>query len=256
MDWKTALLDRHLYVLESANSKFYVGQAVDPDRRIRKHFNGTGSQWTRLHPPMKILSCESLGVVDYRSAEHAENDLVLSLMRTHGFKNVRGGFFTNVNAELIAKSLIAHGYQTLINEQLRGARPDLTERSITPPSTSKAPGNTGEYSLFVLRLEHDKYFVGYSSNPDHRIKRHFSGRGSEWTSLYKPTEVIIVKSLGMIPESDAALAADLATVTMMRKVGWRNVRGGPWWSPKDEEVIRVLRARGYHDLLADQSSSK
>ncbi|MCE6984980.1 hypothetical protein EI534_48045, partial [Pseudomonas frederiksbergensis] len=77
-----------MYVLESANSKFYVGQAVDPDRRIRKHFNGTGSQWTRLHPPMKILSCESLGVVDYRSAEHAENDLVLSLMRTHGFKNV------------------------------------------------------------------------------------------------------------------------------------------------------------------------
>lgn len=130
MDWKTALLDRHLYVLESANSTFYVGQAVDPDRRIRKHFNGTGSQWTRLHPPMKILSCESLGVVDYRSTEHTENDLVLSLMRTHGLKNVRGGFFTNVNAELIAKSLIAHGYQTLINEQPH--RRDLPSCSTTP----------------------------------------------------------------------------------------------------------------------------
>jgi len=81
MDWKLERCVQYLYVLELANGKFYVGQAKDPDRRLRKHFNGSGSEWTRLHPPVKELMRKCLEDGDYRAGEQAENEVVLQLMR-------------------------------------------------------------------------------------------------------------------------------------------------------------------------------
>jgi predicted GIY-YIG superfamily endonuclease len=43
MDWMLEKCTRYLYVLELANDKFYVGQSKDPDMRIRKNFNESGS---------------------------------------------------------------------------------------------------------------------------------------------------------------------------------------------------------------------
>ena len=80
MDWMLEKCTRYLYVRELANDKFYVGQSKDPDKRIRKHFSGSGSAWTRLHPPVKELARSRLEYVDYRMGESAENKLVLQLM--------------------------------------------------------------------------------------------------------------------------------------------------------------------------------
>ena len=44
--------------------------------------------------------------------------------------------------------------------------------------------------VYVLKLENDRYYVGESISPDTRIQNHFKGKGSAWTRLYKPIEVL------------------------------------------------------------------
>jgi len=75
--------------------------------------------------------------------------------------------------------------------------------------------------LYVLRLEDDKYYIGYTSNISERITSHFSGGGGTWTQRYKPIEVIETIQGGKIEERNL-------TLQYMRKFGWENVRGGGW----------------------------
>jgi predicted GIY-YIG superfamily endonuclease len=267
MDWKLEKCIRHLYVLELADGKFYVGQAKDPDRRIRKHFNGSGSAWTRLHPPVKELLRKRLEDDDYRAGELAENEVVLQLMRQYGYENVRGGFFTNTSDEHVEKTLVSHGYGSILstasssdcfnstnNQPCNAASKPLPSLPFSPaPNVTAGPSSRPskqdvEYFLFILNLEGDRYYVGYSSKPDVRIKRYFAGKGSDWTGLYKPVEVLTTRLLvGALRESDAAARTADATVSMMRLFGWRNVRGAAWKSVDPEVVFKQLRAYGYYD---------
>ena len=175
MDWKLERCARYLYVLELENGKFYVGQAKDPDRRIRKHFNGMGSEWTRLHRPLKELSRLCLDDVDYREGERVENELVLQMMRQHGHDKVRGGFFSNTSVEHVEKNLISHGHRSVIS----GSISPLDTKELQAPSAQTTQQIShqvligADYGLFVLKLEDEHYFVGYSTKPDVRIKRHF-----------------------------------------------------------------------------------
>jgi predicted GIY-YIG superfamily endonuclease len=271
MDWKLVRCIRHLYVLELANGKFYVGQAKDPDRRIRKHFNGSGSALTRLHPPVKELLRRCLENVDYRAGELAENDVVLQLMRQYGYENVRGGFFTNTSDEHVEKALISHGYGSILSTASSSDCPTNTSNQpcsaagkplpslpfspspyVTAGPSSRLGKQDVEYFLFILKLEGDRYYVGYSSKPDVRIKRYFAGKGSDWTALYKPVEVLTTRTLGEVCESDAAAKTADATVAMMRLFGWRNVRGAAWKSVDPDIVFKQLCAYGYHDVAREQ----
>lgn len=270
MDWKLERCVRYLYVLELANGKFYVGQSKDPDRRIRKHFNGSGSEWTRQHMPVKELMRKCLKDVDYRAGELAENEVVLQLMRQHGYENVRGGFFSNTSVEHVEKGLISHGYGSILStasssgpsgtsNQLCSAASTLLLSMPFSPTTlnAAAPASCSvkqdvEYFIFILKLEGDRYYVGYSGKPDVRIKRYFAGKGSDWTTLYKPIEVLATRSLGTLCESDAAAKTADATVSMMRLFGWRNVRGAAWKSVDPAVVFKQLCTYGYHDVVQEK----
>jgi len=246
MDWKLERCSRYLYVLELENGKFYVGQAKDPDRRIRKHFNGTGSEWTRLHRPLRELSRQCLDDVDYRTGELAENELVLRMMRQYGHDNVRGGFFANTSVEHVEKNLISHGHGCVLKESTASegvsssAELVLQAVSLAPQVLSGA-----DYGLFVLKLEDDHYFVGYSTKPAVRIKRHFAGKAADWTSLHKPVEVVTTRSLGFVTEAEAAAKTADATVALMRLFGWQKVRGGTWRSVDEAITLKQLRASGH-----------
>ncbi len=88
--------------------------------------------------------------------------------------------------------------------------------------------------IYVLKLQHSKYYVGKTSNPYFRIENHFNSEGSVWTKIHKP-----VKLLEIIEGDD--YDEDKYTKIYMDKYGINNVRGGSYTSAKlDKETKNQL----------------
>ncbi|QHJ80673.1 MAG: hypothetical protein [Caudoviricetes sp.] len=83
--------------------------------------------------------------------------------------------------------------------------------------------DTSNIGVYVLRLENDKWYVGYSADLAHRLDRHTRGGGaSGWTRTHKVLEVYaVVRGVGKDYEREA-------TLSLMRQCGWENVRGAGW----------------------------
>eukprot|EP00762_Andalucia_godoyi_P008821 ANDGO_06861.mRNA.1 hypothetical protein PPTG_09369 len=80
-------------------------------------------------------------------------------------------------------------------------------------------------SVYVLRCEGGKYYVGKSSNVRNRISDHMKDSGSAWTAMYRPLELIEV-----LAESDG-FDEDKYVKKYMQKYGIENVRGGSYSQP-------------------------
>jgi cellular nucleic acid-binding protein len=89
-----------LYVLQLANNKYYVGKTTDVIKRFNEHKSGTGSSWTKLHTPKKILECRPL------INDHDENNLTKDYMKKYGVENVRGGAYTQTSLPETVKSVL------------------------------------------------------------------------------------------------------------------------------------------------------
>ena len=75
--------------------------------------------------------------------------------------------------------------------------------------------------VYVLELQDQKFYVGWSLDVQRRIAQHFLGRGSCWTRLHPPLDPISV-------EEGSKELENCKTIALMIKKGWRNVRGGNW----------------------------
>jgi GAG-polyprotein viral zinc-finger len=76
--------------------------------------------------------------------------------------------------------------------------------------------------IYVLLLQENKFYVGYSERPiGERFIEHFNYKGSKWTTLYRPLQVLYVQNGGIEVENET-------TLSMMDQYGWWNVRGGSW----------------------------
>lgn len=78
------------------------------------------------------------------------------------------------------------------------------------------------FTIYVLRLEGDKYYVGKTNNINKRIKQHKELYGSSWTKKYKFIEII-----DFIQTEDHFLE-DMYVKKYMNKYGIDNVRGGSY----------------------------
>src|ERR1700722_16710055 len=78
-------------------------------------------------------------------------------------------------------------------------------------------------TIYVLKLEQEKYYVGKTRKTvQERYVEHISGKGSEWTRLYKP-----IKILEEIQDCDK-FDEDKYVKKFMSKYGIENVRGGSY----------------------------
>ena len=73
--------------------------------------------------------------------------------------------------------------------------------------------------VYVLKLEEDKWYVGFTEDFDARMEKHNTGQGSDWTTKYKPVEVALVEDGNKRTET-------LLTAALVAKHGIENVRGG------------------------------
>ncbi len=86
---------------------------------------------------------------------------------------------------------------------------------------SDTPFTPGVEYVYVLLLENQKYYVGWTENLSRRLVEHFSGEGSKWTQVHKPVRVIEITEGTKEYETQR-------TKDYMEMKGEENVRGGPW----------------------------
>jgi hypothetical protein len=90
-------------------------------------------------------------------------------------------------------------------------------------------------SIYVLKLENNKFYVGKSNNPIKRLEQHINNSGSAWTNQNKPINII-----ELIPNCDD-FDEDKFTIKYMKQYGIDNVRGGSFCQVElDEENINTI----------------
>jgi predicted GIY-YIG superfamily endonuclease len=77
--------------------------------------------------------------------------------------------------------------------------------------------------VYVLALEHDKYYVGITYNFNLRIAQHISGSGALWTRLHKPIKVIEIIHMGITSKTE-----NETTLRYKTLYGDDAVRGGSY----------------------------
>jgi len=76
--------------------------------------------------------------------------------------------------------------------------------------------------LYVLQLEHNKFYVGRTANLDKRINDHVLGYGSEWTKRFRVLNLIEYHILNDVFDEDKYVKK------YMNMYGIDNVRGGTY----------------------------
>ena len=77
-------------------------------------------------------------------------------------------------------------------------------------------------NIYILRLEHGKFYIGKSDDVIKRYQQHLNGNGSAWTKKYKP--IGVEKTILNASPFDE----DKFTKEYMAKYGIENVRGGSY----------------------------
>ena len=87
----------YIYVLKLQNSKYYVGKTSNPYFRIESQFKSEGSEWTKIHKPVKLLKI-------IEGDDYDEDKYTKIYMDKYGIDNVRGGSYTSVKLDKQTKN--------------------------------------------------------------------------------------------------------------------------------------------------------
>lgn len=78
----------YIYILELENNKYYIGKTNTPHLRIENHFQGSGSGWTKIHNPIRVIATIK------SHSQFDEDKYTLEYITKYGLDNVRGGSFS------------------------------------------------------------------------------------------------------------------------------------------------------------------
>lgn len=81
-----------IYKMNLENNKKYIGKTTNFEERIEQHFNGEGSKVTKKFKP---VSAEVLDEVPGFFSSQIEHEYTEDYIDQYGYKNVRGGYYTN-----------------------------------------------------------------------------------------------------------------------------------------------------------------
>ena len=101
------------------------------------------------------------------------------------------------------------------------------------------------FSIYILRLEDNKYYVGKTNNIKKRIKQHKESYGSSWTKKYKFIEMIDVI------ETNEHFLEDMYVKKYMNRYGINNGRGGSYSRVLLSYEQTVILQKNLMELIID-----
>jgi ribosomal protein L37E len=93
--------------------------------------------------------------------------------------------------------------------------------------------------VYILKLEGNKWYVGYTERAIKRVLQHAEKKGAKWTKKYKPIEPI---PYSMSEPIYSTKDEDRITLSLMAEHGIINVRGGRWCMVNmSQRTVKELR---------------
>ena len=120
------------------------------------------------------------------------------------------------------KASVYANHGTRVTKPRSGSQIIRKNRAIAAAKAARKANPSVKAFTYVARLQNGKRYVGYSRNPEQRLRRHFVGTGAQVTRKYKPLSVSIT------PHKSVAAAKRAETKMYYKqksKFGGANVRG-------------------------------
>lgn len=78
--------------------------------------------------------------------------------------------------------------------------------------------------VYVLELEDNCFYIGYTNHPKERLDKHFNGGSAIWTKFHHP--IMIVEMLEVHSLLEGLKVENQVTNRYIKKYGVKKVRGG------------------------------
>lgn len=95
----------YIYTLQLEKGKYYIGKTNYPDFRIEEHLQSTGSTWTTIFKPIKVIELIS------NCDDYDEDKITIKYMNKYGINNVRGGSFVSMRLD----SMVINTLKQMLN---------------------------------------------------------------------------------------------------------------------------------------------
>ena len=91
----------------------------------------------------------------------------------------------------------------------------------------------GDWWVYILALENEKFAVGHSASLSQRIHDHWRGKGSSWCKKHRPIRVVdVIRTT----EANALGLEEAKTIEYKLKYGFNSTRGGQDNNPKEHSA--------------------
>jgi|SRR5699024_3476468 len=110
---------------------------------------------------------------------------------------------------------------------------------------------------YVLKLEDGCYYVGITTAPSKRIQQHVYKykQGAAWTKKHEVVDVLRISYIGLTNSHYAKEIERQQTIAMMKKHGWRHVRGSDYCAVS-EYIVREQLLIDVHESRVDAKISE
>jgi len=87
-----------LFTLKCNDNCYFIGRTNNLVIAILNEYNGLGSEWTKIHLPIELISTIEIKTKNKIEIKKFHNEHVIYYMKKFGFQNIRGGDFFNIDS--------------------------------------------------------------------------------------------------------------------------------------------------------------
>ncbi|WP_010499993.1 GIY-YIG nuclease family protein [Paenibacillus elgii] len=123
-----------VYAYELQDGYYYVGQTDNMDQRKKEHGTKKGASWTDIHKPISDPIIIYKDIASLYKTLQLETKITLQYMKKYGWRNVRGGKFSNTDDEVLFNKLFEYQKNNVLEFVIE--RPTNVPEEHRPPSYS------------------------------------------------------------------------------------------------------------------------